>query len=124
MGMTGADFSNKNLGAGGAIIIAAWLTHRDKGALSSLNLSSNDIGAHYVRTQEKWVATPEGKHSSHLSHPSCSHCIPYVGPAAIAEAIKDNGALSPLSLKNNKPTSLPPKKVERLWPTLWPTILP
>jgi hypothetical protein len=41
MGMTEADFSNKNLGVGGAIIIAAWLTHKDKGALLSLNLASN-----------------------------------------------------------------------------------
>jgi hypothetical protein len=33
--MTEANFSNKNLGAGGAFIISAWITHKDKGALSS-----------------------------------------------------------------------------------------
>ena len=49
MGMTEADFSNKNLGAGGAIIIAAWLTHKDKGALSLLNLTDNSIGGVWVQ---------------------------------------------------------------------------
>ena len=31
VGMSEADFSNRNLGAGGAIIIAAWITHKDRG---------------------------------------------------------------------------------------------
>jgi hypothetical protein len=43
--MTEADFGNKNLGVGGAIIISAWLTHKDKGAMTSLNLSDNDLKA-------------------------------------------------------------------------------
>jgi predicted acetyltransferase len=34
--MAEADFSNKSLGMGGATIISAWITHRDKGALSEL----------------------------------------------------------------------------------------
>jgi hypothetical protein len=41
VGMIDADFSNQNLGASGAIIVGAWLTHKDNGALSSLNLSEN-----------------------------------------------------------------------------------
>jgi hypothetical protein len=41
--MAEADFSNKNLGTGGAIIISAWLTHKDKGALMKIDISSNDI---------------------------------------------------------------------------------
>ena len=45
VGMAEADFSNKNLGTGGAIIIGAWLTHKDKGAMTSLNLASNGLGA-------------------------------------------------------------------------------
>ena len=44
VGMSEADFSNRNLGAGGAIIIAAWITHKDRGAMTSLNLSSNNFG--------------------------------------------------------------------------------
>jgi hypothetical protein len=43
LGMTEAEFSGKNLRAGGGIIIAAWITHKDRGALTSLNLSSNDL---------------------------------------------------------------------------------
>jgi hypothetical protein len=43
--MTEADFSNKNLGMGGAIIISAWITHRDKGAMTKLDVSSNDVCA-------------------------------------------------------------------------------
>jgi hypothetical protein len=46
VGMMEADFSNKNLGVGGAIIVSAWLTHKDNnGALSVLSLASNNLGA-------------------------------------------------------------------------------
>jgi hypothetical protein len=44
VGMTEADFSNKGLQAAGAIIVAAWLSHKDKGGISSVNLIKNDIG--------------------------------------------------------------------------------
>eukprot|EP00935_MAST-01C_sp_MAST-1C-sp1_P001164 g1164.t1 len=44
VGMTEADLSNKNLGAGGAVIVGAWISHKDNGALTSLNMSSNEIG--------------------------------------------------------------------------------
>jgi hypothetical protein len=43
LGLTEADFSNKNLGAGGAIIISAWITHKDKGALTKLDISNINI---------------------------------------------------------------------------------
>jgi hypothetical protein len=36
--------SNKSLGAGGATIISAWLTRKDNGALSSLDLSFDTLG--------------------------------------------------------------------------------
>jgi Ran GTPase-activating protein (RanGAP) involved in mRNA processing and transport len=95
-----ADLSGLGMDADDAAILASELP--DKGALSSLNLSSNTIGARWDGAQQKWVATPEGEHANHLSHPSCSHCIPYVGPAAIADAIKDNGALSSANLLGNR----------------------
>jgi hypothetical protein len=44
MGMAEADFSNKSLGVGGAIIISAWITHKDKRALLVLSMSSNRLG--------------------------------------------------------------------------------
>jgi hypothetical protein len=45
VGMTEADFSNKNLGPGDAIIISAWISHKDNGALTSINIKNkkNDI---------------------------------------------------------------------------------
>jgi hypothetical protein len=43
VGMTSANFTNKGLGAGGAIIISAWMTHKDNGAMTSLNLASNRL---------------------------------------------------------------------------------
>jgi hypothetical protein len=43
VGMTEANFSNKNLGANGVIIISAWICHKDNGALTSLNLSTNRL---------------------------------------------------------------------------------
>jgi hypothetical protein len=45
LGMTEADLSNKGLQAAGASIVAAWISHRDKGAMTTLDLSSNAIGA-------------------------------------------------------------------------------
>jgi hypothetical protein len=44
VGMTEAEFSNKHLGEGSAIIISAWLTHKDNGAMTSLNLAANEFG--------------------------------------------------------------------------------
>jgi hypothetical protein len=41
--MTTADFSDKGLGSSGAIIVGAWITHKDNGAISSVNLLKNAI---------------------------------------------------------------------------------
>jgi hypothetical protein len=45
VGMTEANFGSKNLGAGGAVIISAWLTHKDKESMTSLNLADNWLQA-------------------------------------------------------------------------------
>jgi hypothetical protein len=45
VGMTEADLSNRGLGVGGAIIVSTWISHKDNGALTSLNLSSNKLEA-------------------------------------------------------------------------------
>jgi Leucine-rich repeat (LRR) protein len=45
VGMTEADLRNKALGAGGAIIFLAWLTHKDRGALTKLDARGNSIPA-------------------------------------------------------------------------------
>jgi hypothetical protein len=44
VGMAEADFSNKGLQVAGAIIVAAWMSHKDMGALIKLDISSNNIG--------------------------------------------------------------------------------
>jgi Ran GTPase-activating protein (RanGAP) involved in mRNA processing and transport len=56
---------------------------RINGALTTLNLSSNLIGGHWVRSKQQMVSTPEG-------------------PKAIADALLVNGALTKLSLAHNK----------------------
>jgi hypothetical protein len=44
VGMTDADFRNKNLGIGGATIVIAWMKHKDqKGMLSSLHIGLNGV---------------------------------------------------------------------------------
>jgi hypothetical protein len=39
--MTEVDLCNKGLRNGGAIIVAAWISHRDKGALSTFTFSGD-----------------------------------------------------------------------------------
>jgi hypothetical protein len=58
VGMTGADFNNKHLGAGDAIIISAWISHKDNGAMSVLILANNNIGG--CISDGQFIATPEG----------------------------------------------------------------
>jgi hypothetical protein len=45
VGMTEASLCNKDLGEGGAIISSAWITHKDNGAMTSLNLAGNLLRA-------------------------------------------------------------------------------
>jgi hypothetical protein len=72
VGMTELDFSNKNLGVGGATIISAWITHKDNGALLSLSLASNNIGGHYDDDGD-FVATPAGTYF--ILHSCCAYML-------------------------------------------------
>jgi hypothetical protein len=45
LGMTEIDLSSKGLNAADAIIVAAWISHRNKGALIKLDIRNNYIGA-------------------------------------------------------------------------------
>jgi hypothetical protein len=49
VGMTRADFSNKNLGVEGAIVISAWISHKEKGALLQLHVAQNKFGVEGTR---------------------------------------------------------------------------
>jgi hypothetical protein len=43
VGMTEADFSDRNLGAGGAIIVSWWIAHMDVATLAKLDIRNNRI---------------------------------------------------------------------------------
>lgn len=43
VGMTDVDLSNKNLGAGGAILVGAWISHKDHGTIVKFNIGDNHI---------------------------------------------------------------------------------
>jgi hypothetical protein len=61
------------LGPAGAVALAPAIAAN--GALTTLNLSSNEIGGHWDRSKQQMVSTPEG-------------------PKAIADALLVNGALT------------------------------
>jgi hypothetical protein len=103
--MTEVDFSNKGLGASGAIIISAWITHKGKGELLSLNISNNNIGEitalpiGWTKREPQGWFDPQGNiRSSSEGPPPGSKAE---GVTALANIIKNNGALSVLSLKSN-----------------------
>jgi hypothetical protein len=98
---TELDFSSQDLGAGDAVLIANDIS--DMGALTSLNLASNSIGAYKDKEHPfKFHATPEGKAFVLGLCRWPNALLLSIGPAAIADAIKYMGALSTLCLKDNK----------------------
>jgi hypothetical protein len=60
--MTEADFSSKSLGVGGAIIISAWISHKDKGALTKLTFGDRQV---VTMTTEMTEADFSGKLKSY-----------------------------------------------------------
>jgi hypothetical protein len=103
VGMTELDFSNKNLGVGGAIIISAWITHKDNGALSVLSLKKNGLG-----TKEAGKVLGEMlKANTVLKELDLSDNVPLRGGDSVgfaqelAAGIKDNGAMTGLNLAEN-----------------------
>jgi hypothetical protein len=98
------DFSNQGLGPADAVLIANDIS--DMGALSVLNLASNDLGE--LVLPEGW-SNGSGKHDEHgygwYAHTSGAdqkeHPGKPEGIIALANAIPNMGALSVLSLKSN-----------------------
>jgi Leucine-rich repeat (LRR) protein len=76
LGMTEVDLSNKDLKTAGAIIIAAWISHRDKGAMSVLNLASNAIGG-TCDPYGNVAATPEGIYRVIYTYIACAFLNPF-----------------------------------------------
>jgi hypothetical protein len=102
--MTEANFSNKKLGVSGAVIISAWLSSgKDKGALTSLNLASNNIGQ--MVPPAGWTMVGAGWKDSQGKYRSSDEAPPPgsnpEGVIALADAIRDMRALSLLSLTDN-----------------------
>jgi hypothetical protein len=69
--------------------------------MTSLNLAGNTIGGSYIGFKG-FVATPEGVISlCCICHTSLFLSLLVSGPAAIADAIKNMGALTKLDISNN-----------------------
>jgi hypothetical protein len=107
VGMTEANFSNKNLGAGGAFIISAWITHKDKGALFSVDVSRNyipedkiqELDQHVRRNRLRPVLEDAKKTLTELDLKG--RFLDAKDAIVLAEYIKDNGAMTSLNLASN-----------------------
>eukprot|EP00935_MAST-01C_sp_MAST-1C-sp1_P000641 g641.t1 len=118
IGMKEADLSNKNLGVGGAIIAGAWISHKDNGALTSLNLSENYIhaeGAEHVAEAIKghldltsgstavvygyscYITTKEALVKFDIS----ANKLNAAGSTVLAKALKGSPAMTELNLSSN-----------------------
>jgi hypothetical protein len=107
VGMTEADFRNKDLGMGGAIIISAWITHRDKGALSVTNVMGNRIGKEQLtKLQEIMRAKPNLVSLCGITNGATEADLSGLvmdtdGAAILASELPDKGGLLVLSLESN-----------------------
>jgi hypothetical protein len=111
VGMIGADFSNKNLGAGGGIITVAWITHKDNGALLSLNLAKNNLGE--LVPPEGWTQCTDWngalqvgsagwyKHADGQEQKAPPAGAKPEGIIAFANAVPDMRAMTSLNLASN-----------------------
>jgi Ran GTPase-activating protein (RanGAP) involved in mRNA processing and transport len=106
--MTEADFSNKHLGASGAIILAAVLrckTFRGSGALSKLDISGNQIcglNKYGNGTYDTSGLAALAKSIGNLKELNISsNCLKAEGAKVLAPALQDSGSLSKLDLSGN-----------------------
>jgi hypothetical protein len=105
VGMTEANFSNKNLGAGGAFIISAWITHKDKGAMTKFDISSNYIRAEGGKALAAGLKGNQVIKELNISGNKLGHNsnggADTSGVIAIADVIPGMRALLVLSMKSN-----------------------
>jgi hypothetical protein len=107
-GMTEAEFSNNNIEAGGAIIISAWLTHKDNGTLTKFDVSGNSLCAAGAKALAAALSSNQVLTELNLSRNWLGKEDPWghsesdmSGVAILADAIKDMGALSKLDVRAN-----------------------
>jgi hypothetical protein len=104
--MVEADFSNKHLGVGGAIIISSWLTNKDNGALTSLDISSNSLGQ--LSIPDGWEGSTNGYQFKNSSGKWLGRADVLAAGAkaegliALTNAIPGMGALTSLNIANNE----------------------
>jgi hypothetical protein len=108
VGMTEADLSNKNLGVGGATIVAAWISHKDNGALTTLDISNNGIASKQAgEVLGEMLSTNVVLKELNLSsnHPNSWGSDTNPGPdfaQGISRGLSDNGAISSVNLLKNR----------------------
>jgi hypothetical protein len=98
---TELDMSGKGMDAGDVIMLAAEIV--DNGALSVLNLASNNLGK--LVLPDGWSARYKGKSYQEYAHLDGSRQKDHPGRPdgiiAVANAIPDMGALTSLNLSSN-----------------------
>jgi hypothetical protein len=101
--LTELDVSGLSLGSEGALVVAEYL--RDNGAMTSINLANNNIGAivmsdgwKYDQTTNEYWKNVDGTEQVSKYLPEC--CGP-LGVIAVANAIKDMRALSVANVMGN-----------------------
>jgi hypothetical protein len=106
VGMTEADFSNKHLGVGGAIIISAWISQKDNRALTKFNISKCELMAEGGKALaaglkgNQVITELNISNNDLLCWKSCENADTS-GIIAIADAIPDMRALTSLNLASN-----------------------
>ena len=106
--MTEADLSNKNLGAGSTIIVGAWISHKDNGALVKLDISKNNICIEGTKAVAEALKGNQTMTELNISSTSStwSHYENYhgnmSGVIAICDSIPTMGALQKLIMANNR----------------------
>jgi hypothetical protein len=110
LGMTKANFSNKNLGGGGAIIISAWMTHTDNGALTSLHVGRNKIPEKEMREimaiamrmdSMKILCEIPFKDKTVTELDASGKNLGSEGALVVAEYLDGNGALTRINMSKN-----------------------
>jgi hypothetical protein len=97
VGMTNANFSYKALGVGDAIIISAWLTHKDKGGISVLCLDDNNLRLAGCKA----LCDVLKSNTTVTSLSMTKNGFGAKSAQAIAEMLSGNGALLVLSVSSN-----------------------
>jgi hypothetical protein len=99
-GATEADLSGLGMDADDAIILASELP--DKGAMTHLNISNNSIvSMNTVVTKEKTYYEDSDGDAVTDSDEETEEVLDFNGVAALANAVRDMGALASIDLRNN-----------------------